>query len=337
MRLWFLHSHPSPSNKVVMVNIQCYLFQCILLFLFFTCNFLFFTCTVLSTLPSDLSYSLIKKHKRPQKASFPARLKEISNQQQHLFVYPKLVSQVFSPIHFIQRMLGMGTQPPCSHLSSSPHFSSVFDFQLFTPQIFELKKRRSMPPLSPRHELPHSSCSWRLHWLWCLCWNLSWWCIGDDWCIHSDPGSAFCSGQKFSAGCNSFSRNHFSQVRNSLLSMNRWLIFFTMVFGAFFNKKPVLKYVGSVESNIFFWACPKGDRTWLKIFQVKVSTVHNFRVFMFWSASNWDFGLSLPSRGHMTDRYSLKGSQFQQPLLEFSGACEGCGELKASSPRNEVF
>ena len=26
------------------------------------------------------------------------------------------------------------------------------------------------------------------------------------------------------------------------------------------------------------------------------------------------------------DRYSVKGSQFQQPLLEFSGACAGCGE-----------
>jgi|EP00670_Eutreptiella_braarudii_P005824 homodimeric pyruvate:ferredoxin (flavodoxin) oxidoreductase len=41
---------------------------------------------------------------------------------------------------------------------------------------------------------------------------------------------------------------------------------------------------------------------------------------------NWDFAMSLPSRGHMTDRNTVKGSQFQQPLLEFSGACEGCGE-----------
>jgi homodimeric pyruvate:ferredoxin (flavodoxin) oxidoreductase len=53
--------------------------------------------------------------------------------------------------------------------------------------------------------------------------------------------------------------------------------------------------------------------------------------------SNWDFGLSLPSRGHMTDRYSLKGSQFQQPLLEFSGACEGCGETPYVKLLTQLF
>ena len=26
------------------------------------------------------------------------------------------------------------------------------------------------------------------------------------------------------------------------------------------------------------------------------------------------------------DKFSVKGSQFEQPLLEFSGACAGCGE-----------
>ena len=26
------------------------------------------------------------------------------------------------------------------------------------------------------------------------------------------------------------------------------------------------------------------------------------------------------------DVYTVKGSQFRQPLLEFSGACAGCGE-----------
>ncbi|MEM4258838.1 MAG: pyruvate:ferredoxin (flavodoxin) oxidoreductase [Candidatus Thermoplasmatota archaeon] len=35
---------------------------------------------------------------------------------------------------------------------------------------------------------------------------------------------------------------------------------------------------------------------------------------------------TLPSRTGGFDRYSVKGSQFQQPLLEFSGACAGCGE-----------
>jgi pyruvate-ferredoxin/flavodoxin oxidoreductase len=35
---------------------------------------------------------------------------------------------------------------------------------------------------------------------------------------------------------------------------------------------------------------------------------------------------NISSKGHMTDRDTLKGSQFQQPLMEFSGACAGCGQ-----------
>ncbi len=34
----------------------------------------------------------------------------------------------------------------------------------------------------------------------------------------------------------------------------------------------------------------------------------------------------LPERDGGFDKYSLKGSQFKKPLLEFSGACAGCGE-----------
>ena len=30
--------------------------------------------------------------------------------------------------------------------------------------------------------------------------------------------------------------------------------------------------------------------------------------------------------GDLFDKATVRGSQFQQPLLEFSGACEGCGE-----------
>ena len=35
---------------------------------------------------------------------------------------------------------------------------------------------------------------------------------------------------------------------------------------------------------------------------------------------------TLPVRSGGFDKYSVKGSQFQKPLLEFSGACAGCGE-----------
>lgn len=43
-------------------------------------------------------------------------------------------------------------------------------------------------------------------------------------------------------------------------------------------------------------------------------------------AANWDFMQTLPNRGSLFDKSTVRGSQFQQPLMEFSGACEGCGE-----------
>ncbi len=42
---------------------------------------------------------------------------------------------------------------------------------------------------------------------------------------------------------------------------------------------------------------------------------------------NWDFFLSLPEMDRSRIRINnVKGSQFMQPLFEFSGACAGCGE-----------
>ena len=40
----------------------------------------------------------------------------------------------------------------------------------------------------------------------------------------------------------------------------------------------------------------------------------------------WDHISRLPVRTAGTNKYTLKGSQFRQPLLEFHGACAGCGE-----------
>lgn len=42
--------------------------------------------------------------------------------------------------------------------------------------------------------------------------------------------------------------------------------------------------------------------------------------------ANWDYAMSVPVKDDKMDKYSVKGSQFCQPLLEFSGACAGCGE-----------
>ena len=43
----------------------------------------------------------------------------------------------------------------------------------------------------------------------------------------------------------------------------------------------------------------------------------------------WDYAVDLPERGDLVDKYTVKGSQFQTPLMEFSGACSGCGEVSA--------
>jgi len=56
------------------------------------------------------------------------------------------------------------------------------------------------------------------------------------------------------------------------------------------------------------------------------------------SSDNWDFAVNLPDRGERFDKVgSLKGSQFQQPLLEFHGACAGCGETPYVKLLTQLF
>lgn len=43
-------------------------------------------------------------------------------------------------------------------------------------------------------------------------------------------------------------------------------------------------------------------------------------------SANWDFAVTVPAKDNLWDLFTVKGSQFAQPLLEFSGACQGCGE-----------
>lgn len=52
---------------------------------------------------------------------------------------------------------------------------------------------------------------------------------------------------------------------------------------------------------------------------------------------HWDYAISLPERVDVGDRYSVKGSQFQKPLLEFSGACAGCGETPYLKLATQLF
>ncbi len=43
-------------------------------------------------------------------------------------------------------------------------------------------------------------------------------------------------------------------------------------------------------------------------------------------AANWEFAMTVSVKDNLMDKGTVKGSQFAQPLLEFSGACAGCGE-----------
>ncbi|KRQ87359.1 Pyruvate-flavodoxin oxidoreductase [Caloramator mitchellensis] len=43
-------------------------------------------------------------------------------------------------------------------------------------------------------------------------------------------------------------------------------------------------------------------------------------------SANWEFGTTVTYKDNLMDKKTLKGSQFAQPLFEFSGACPGCGE-----------
>ena len=52
---------------------------------------------------------------------------------------------------------------------------------------------------------------------------------------------------------------------------------------------------------------------------------------------NFNYSVNLPIRDHIANRFSIKGSQFYQPLLEFSGACAGCGETIYAKLLTQLF
>ncbi len=53
--------------------------------------------------------------------------------------------------------------------------------------------------------------------------------------------------------------------------------------------------------------------------------------------SNRKYSETIPIRDNILKRNSLKGSQFCQPLLEFSGACSGCGETPYAKLLTQLF
>ena len=51
----------------------------------------------------------------------------------------------------------------------------------------------------------------------------------------------------------------------------------------------------------------------------------------------WDYGLTISGKDGAFDPYTVKGSQFKQPLLEFSAACAGCGETPYAKLLTQLF
>ena len=54
----------------------------------------------------------------------------------------------------------------------------------------------------------------------------------------------------------------------------------------------------------------------------------------------FDYGVSVPDKAEVIAKFkenSVKGSQFKQPLLEFSGACAGCGETPYAKLNTQLF
>lgn len=54
-------------------------------------------------------------------------------------------------------------------------------------------------------------------------------------------------------------------------------------------------------------------------------------------AENWEYAVALSRKKNPMDKFTVKGSQFEQPLLEFSGACAGCGEVAYMKLATQLF
>ena len=50
-----------------------------------------------------------------------------------------------------------------------------------------------------------------------------------------------------------------------------------------------------------------------------------------------EYSSKIPYRGHVMKKETMKGSQFQQPLFEYNGACAGCGETSYIKVITQLF
>ncbi len=55
------------------------------------------------------------------------------------------------------------------------------------------------------------------------------------------------------------------------------------------------------------------------------------------TSAAWAYALRLPDKQDRFDPYTVKGSQFRRPLLEFSAACAGCGETPYAKLLTQLY
>ena len=54
-------------------------------------------------------------------------------------------------------------------------------------------------------------------------------------------------------------------------------------------------------------------------------------------SKNWEYAMTLTNKGDLVDKTTVKGSQFQPPMIEFNGACAGCGETQYVKMLTQLF
>jgi pyruvate-ferredoxin/flavodoxin oxidoreductase len=70
---------------------------------------------------------------------------------------------------------------------------------------------------------------------------------------------------------------------------------------------------------------------------VKCLTMKSFQEVGEREAANWEFAMTIPTKESAVDKTKLRDTMFNQPLLEFSGACEGCNETALVKLATQLF
>jgi pyruvate-ferredoxin/flavodoxin oxidoreductase len=73
-------------------------------------------------------------------------------------------------------------------------------------------------------------------------------------------------------------------------------------------------------------SCPKENALVMKPIDTQTAQV-----------AAWDYAVNLPHKDNPMDKTTVIGSQFEQPLLEFSGSCAGCAETAYARLITQLF